>query len=72
MGTRITAIDDKRLEAELDICSHHLAPNGFQHAGTVITVSDSTAGYGCMAHLPEGAISFTMIELKSNFLGTAR
>ena len=28
-------------------------------------------GYGCMAHLPEGAKGFTTIELKSNFLGTA-
>ena len=25
-----------------------------------------------MAHLPEGAKNFTTIELKSNFLGTAR
>lgn len=72
MGVRITATEDKRIEAELDICPHHLAPNGFLHAGTVITLADSAAGYGCMAHLPESATSFTTIELKSNFLGTAR
>ena len=49
-----------------------LAPNGFLHAGAVVTLADTAAGYGCMANLPEGARSFTTIELKSNFLGTAR
>lgn len=28
--------------------------------------------YGCISNLPKGATSFTTIELKSNFLGTAR
>ena len=27
---------------------------------------------GCIAHLPEGAVNFTTVELKSNFLGTAQ
>jgi uncharacterized protein (TIGR00369 family) len=30
------------------------------------------AGYGTVAFLPEGARGFTTVELKSNFLGTAR
>ena len=30
------------------------------------------AGYATIAHLPEGAKNFTTIELKSNFLGTAK
>ena len=72
LGLRVTAVGDKRLEAELDIKPHHLAPYGYVHAGTVITLADSAAGYGCMASLPPGAVSFTTIELKSNFLGTAR
>jgi len=49
-----------------------MAPNGFLHAGTIVTLADSCAGYGCLASLPEGATGFTTIELKSNHLGTAR
>jgi uncharacterized protein (TIGR00369 family) len=42
------------------------------HAGSVVTLADTSSGYGCIANLPEGATSFTTIELKSNHLGTAR
>ncbi len=48
-----------------------LAPNGFLHAATVVGLADTACGYACLAHLPETARSFTTIELKSNFLGTA-
>jgi len=51
---------------------HHFAPNGFLHAASVIALADSACGYGCVVSLPEGATSFTTIELKANFLGTAR
>jgi uncharacterized protein (TIGR00369 family) len=72
MGVVITGLTDKELRAELTIQSHHIAPNGYLHAGTVVTLADTACGYGCIAHLPEGATGFTTIELKSNFLGTAR
>ena len=49
-----------------------MAPNGFLHAASVIALADSACGYGCVASLPEGATSFTTIELTSNFMGTAR
>jgi len=48
----------------------HLAPNGFLHAGAVITLADTAAGYGCVANWPDGATGFTTIELKTNFTGT--
>ena len=51
---------------------HHMAPNGFLHAASVIALADSSSGYGCVISLPGGASGFTTIELKSNFLGTAR
>ncbi len=49
-----------------------LAPNGFLHAATVMALADTACGYGCIAHMPKGAENFTTVELKSNFLGTAR
>jgi uncharacterized protein (TIGR00369 family) len=50
----------------------HMAPNGFLHAASVIALFDSACGYGCMTSLPEGATGFTTIELKANFLGSAK
>ena len=49
-----------------------MAPNGFLHAASVIALADTSCGYGCVTHLPPGASGFTTLELKSNFLGTAR
>ena len=72
MGVVITKLDDKELHAELAIQPHHIAPNSYLHAGTVITLADTSCGYGCVAHLPQGASGFTTLELKANFLGTAR
>jgi 1,4-dihydroxy-2-naphthoyl-CoA hydrolase len=48
------------------------APNGYLHAGALVTLADTACGYGCMASLPDGATGFTTLELKSNHLGTAR
>lgn len=50
----------------------HMAPNGYLHAAAVIALADTAAGYGCIASLPPGASGFTTIEMKSNFLATAR
>ena len=72
LGVRITRVGDGEVAAELTVEPHLLAPNGFLHAGTVVTLADTAAGYACVANLPDGANSFTTIELKSNHLGTAR
>lgn len=72
IGFRAVALEQGTLRAELDIRSELLAPNGFLHAATVVCLADTACGYGCFAHLPTGAKNFTTIELKSNFLGTAR
>ena len=50
----------------------HMAPNGFLHAASVIALVDSACGYACVVSLPEGASGFTTIELKANYLGTAK
>ena len=72
LGVVFTKIAPKELHAELVVRPELMAPNGFLHAGTIVTLADTACGYGCIAHLPEGATGFTTIELKSNFLGTAR
>ncbi len=58
------------VRGRMDVKPHHLAPNGYLHAASVIALADSACGRGAMASLPSGATSFTTIELKANFLGT--
>ena len=72
LGIEVTNVAPGELSAEIVIGPHHLAPNGFLHAGTIVTLADTACGYGCFVNLPEGAENFTTIELKSNHLGTAR
>src|SRR5688572_1070651 len=72
LGIVINQVDQSEVRAELMIDATLMAPNGFLHAGTIVTLADTCCGYGCIANLPEGATGFTTIELKSNHLGTAK
>lgn len=72
LGVVITSVGDRQVEADLPLRRELMAPNGFLHAGSLVTLADTCAGYGCINHLPEGARGFTTLELKSNHLGTAR
>jgi len=72
LGIVISHVSASEVRSELPITKTLMAPNGFLHAGSIVTLADTSAGYGCVANLPEGATGFTTIELKSNHLGTAR
>jgi len=72
LGIVITEVSDSRVAGELPVVESVMAPNGYLHAGTIVTLADTVAGYGCVANLPADATGFTTIELKSNHLGTAR
>ena len=72
LGINITHVEGSEVHAELAVRTELMAPNGFLHAGSIVTLADTCAGYGCVANLPEGAVGFTTVELKSNHLGTAR
>ena len=70
MGLELVEIGEESALMRCEVQPFHLAPNGYLHAGAVITLADTAAGYGCVGNLPEGASGFTTIELKTNFLGT--
>ena len=72
IGIDIVRISPECVVGRLPVRPDLLAPNGYLHAASVIALADTLAGYGTLANLPEGAKLFTTIELKSNFLGTAR
>ncbi len=72
VGIEVIEVSDAGIKGRLKVRPELLAPNGYLHAATVIALADTLAGYGTVANLPADAKLFTTIELKSNFLGTAR
>lgn len=72
LGIEITRVSDDEVRARMAVRKELLAWNGFMHGGSVVALADTACGYGTVNSLPEGAVGFTTLELKSNFLGTAR
>jgi uncharacterized protein (TIGR00369 family) len=72
LGILVTGVGQGELRTEMPLLPALMAPNGYLHAGSVVALADTAAGYGCIANLPPGALGFTTLELKSNHLGTAR
>jgi uncharacterized protein (TIGR00369 family) len=71
IGIEFAKVEPTEVVARVAVRKAVMAPNGYLHAGTVVTLADTCCGYGTVAALPEGAAGFTTIELKSNFFGTA-
>ena len=55
----------------IDVTEHLIAGTGFLFAPAVIALADTCAAIGCGHNTPADA-SFTTIELKANFLSSAR
>jgi 1,4-dihydroxy-2-naphthoyl-CoA hydrolase len=72
IGVEIGEAAPGLLKARLPLRPELLAPNGYLHAASVVALADTACGYATLANLPDGARGFTTIELKTNFLGTAR
>ena len=72
VGVEIVTVEPRLVQSRLAVRREVMAPNGFLHAASVIALADTSCGYGCVANLPAGASGFTTLELKANFLGTAR
>jgi 1,4-dihydroxy-2-naphthoyl-CoA hydrolase len=72
IGIEIVEAEEGHIRSHLALREELMAPNGYLHAATVVALADTSCGYGTLVNLPEGAESFTTIELKSNFVGTKR
>ncbi len=55
----------------IDVTENLIAGTGFLFAPAVIALADTCAAIGCGNNIPRGS-SFTTIELKTNFLSSAR
>jgi uncharacterized protein (TIGR00369 family) len=72
LGLVWETLEAGRAQGRLTVERRHMAPNGYLHAASVIALLDTACGYACVASLPQGASGFTTLELKSNFLASAR
>jgi 1,4-dihydroxy-2-naphthoyl-CoA hydrolase len=70
LGIEVLDVRRGATRMRLGVEPMHIAPNGYLHAGAVVGLADTACGYGCRATLPEDAVGFTTVELKTNFLGT--
>ena len=72
LGIEWQDVSNGHAAGSFTVARRHMAANGFMHAASIVALVDSACGYGCVASLPEGASGFTTIEIKTNYLGTAR
>jgi uncharacterized protein (TIGR00369 family) len=72
VGLEMVRVAERCVVMRLALRPEHLAPNGYLHGAVVVALADTACGYGTASHLPQGATSFTTVELKTNYLGTAR
>ncbi len=72
VGIEILQVTTNFAAARMKVKKTHFAPNGYLHAGSIVTLADTIAGYACLYNLPDNGKSFTTMELKSNFLGATK
>jgi len=71
IGLEMLEIERDVVRGRLDVTDRLLAGTGFLWAPVVVGLADALCAAGTGANLPDGA-SFTTVELKTNFLGSAR
>ncbi len=71
LGIQLNSVGDQTLSVSLEVTAHHLnPPHTSCHAATMVAIADTACGWGCLAHLPNNAKSFTTVDLNCNLLRT--
>ena len=70
-GLEVLEVERERVRGRVPVTETLIAGTGVLWAPVVVALADALCAAGAGANVPEGA-SFTTVELKSNFLGTAR
>jgi 1,4-dihydroxy-2-naphthoyl-CoA hydrolase len=71
LGCVIDHADRELVLGHIDVTADLIAGTGYLFAPAVVALADTCAAIGCGGTIPGGA-SFTTIELKTNFLSSAR
>lgn len=72
VGVEILRCDEDEVSGRLTVTEEVVAGTGFLWAPVVITLADWLCAAGTPIYMPAEAQSFTTVELKTNFLGSAR
>lgn len=70
-GVVFDEVGPSAARGHIEVTDALIAGTGFLFAPAVVSLADTLCAGGCGAHLKEGE-SFTTVELKVNFLGSAR
>ena len=69
LGIVLDTVGNKTITASIRLKEHHLnQSHASYHAAAMVALADTACGWGCIAHLPEGAATFTTLELNCNLL----
>lgn len=71
LGVVLDHVAPDLVTGHIDVTPNLIAGTGFLFAPAVIALADGAAAIGCGRNIPEGA-SFTTVELKTNFMSSAR
>jgi 1,4-dihydroxy-2-naphthoyl-CoA hydrolase len=71
IGLEVLEVEHDVVRGRLETTDQLIAGTGYLWAPVVIGLADALCAAGTGANLPEGA-TFTTVELKTNFLGSAR
>jgi uncharacterized protein (TIGR00369 family) len=71
LGLEILSCTADRVTGRIPITAPLIAGTGFLWAPVVIALADTLCAYGTGEARPRDSRSFTTVELKTNFLGTA-
>lgn len=72
IGMKVVRAEPGRLEARIELRPELHNPMGAAHGGALVALADSVCGYAVLTCLPEGATSFTTVNLTASFLSSAR
>ncbi|MGI9600895.1 MAG: PaaI family thioesterase [Acidimicrobiales bacterium] len=70
-GAVFDSVQPDRVVGHIDVTEPLIAGTGFLFAPAIISLADTLCAIGCGENIDEGQ-SFTTIELKTNFLSSAR
>ena len=71
-GIDFTKVTKEEVIGKIKLRPELMAPNGFLHAGLVVTLADTVCAWGTRLNMNDQAKGLTTIELKTNFLSTTK
>jgi uncharacterized protein (TIGR00369 family) len=72
MGVNVIEATADRVVGELIVRDDLCTAGGILHGGAIMAFADALGAVGAFLALPQGAVSTTTIESKTNFLGGAK